>query len=95
MARLTLARKIAAIALTLWKKGENFDAEKLKSKMKLLRWNDARLHRPQGKRAVPRASHSGQWLEVKKRFALPVEGEVFSVTFPFIDQAISVIGVSK
>ena len=31
MARLTLARKIAAIALTLWKKGESFDAEKLKS----------------------------------------------------------------
>jgi transposase len=31
MVRLTLARKIAAIALTLWKKGENFDAEKLKS----------------------------------------------------------------
>jgi transposase len=30
MARLTLARKIAAIALTLWKKGECFDAEKLK-----------------------------------------------------------------
>ena len=30
MARLTLARKIAAIALTLWKKGESFDAEKLK-----------------------------------------------------------------
>jgi len=30
MARLTLARKIAAIALTLWKKGENFDAKKLK-----------------------------------------------------------------
>ena len=29
--RLTLACKIAAIALTLWKKGENFDAEKLKS----------------------------------------------------------------
>ena len=29
--RLTLARKIAAIALTLWKKGENFDADKLKS----------------------------------------------------------------
>jgi hypothetical protein len=28
---LTLARKIAAITLTLWKKGENFDAEKLKS----------------------------------------------------------------
>jgi transposase len=31
MARLTLARKIAAIALTLWKKGESFDAEKLKT----------------------------------------------------------------
>ena len=31
LARLTLARKIAAITLTLWKKGESFDAEKLKS----------------------------------------------------------------
>jgi transposase len=31
MARLTLARKIAAITLTLWKRGEDFDAEKLKS----------------------------------------------------------------
>jgi transposase len=31
MARLTLARKMAAITLTLWKKGESFDAEKLKS----------------------------------------------------------------
>jgi transposase len=30
MARLTLARKIAAISLTLWKKGEAFDPEKLK-----------------------------------------------------------------
>ncbi len=30
MARLTLARKIAAIALTLWKKEEGFDAEQLK-----------------------------------------------------------------
>jgi hypothetical protein len=30
MAPLTLARKIAAITLTLWKKGEGFDAEKLK-----------------------------------------------------------------
>jgi len=29
MARLTLARKIAAIALILWKKGESFDATKL------------------------------------------------------------------
>ena len=31
MVRLTLARKIAAITLTLWKKGENFNADKLKS----------------------------------------------------------------
>ena len=31
MARLTLARKIAAITLTVWKKGENFDAKKLES----------------------------------------------------------------
>jgi transposase len=30
MARLTLARKIAAIVLTVWKKGESFDVEKLK-----------------------------------------------------------------
>ena len=31
IARLTLARKIAAITLTLWKKGGSFDAEHLKS----------------------------------------------------------------
>jgi hypothetical protein len=31
MARLTLARKIAAIALTLWKRGERFDAQQLKT----------------------------------------------------------------
>jgi len=30
MARLTLARKIAAIALKIWKKGECFDPAKLK-----------------------------------------------------------------
>lgn len=30
MARLTLARKIAAISLSVWKKGERFDPEKLK-----------------------------------------------------------------
>jgi transposase len=30
MARLTLARKMAAIALILWKKGETFAAEHLK-----------------------------------------------------------------
>jgi len=31
LARLTLARKIAAIALTLWKKGEGFNAEHVKA----------------------------------------------------------------
>jgi hypothetical protein len=31
MARLTLARKIAAITLTLWKKEEDFDVEQLKT----------------------------------------------------------------
>jgi len=30
MARLTLARKIAAITLIVWKKGARFDAEHLK-----------------------------------------------------------------
>jgi transposase len=30
MARLTVARKIAAVALTIWKKGERFDPEQLK-----------------------------------------------------------------
>jgi len=29
LARLTLARKIAAITLAVWKKGERFDPEKL------------------------------------------------------------------
>src|ERR1700682_5156012 len=54
--------------------------------MNHLRWNNAQ--RPQGKSVEPSALHSGQGLEVKKRFSLPVEGEVFSLTFPFIDQAI-------
>ena len=31
MARLTLARKIAAITLTTWKKGDSFDANQLKA----------------------------------------------------------------
>jgi hypothetical protein len=31
MARLTLARKIATITLTLWRKEERFDAEQLKT----------------------------------------------------------------
>jgi hypothetical protein len=35
MVRLTLARKIAAITLTLWKKGEDFDINKLNSQSRL------------------------------------------------------------
>jgi hypothetical protein len=31
LAKVTLARKIAAIALEIWKKGKSFDAEHLKS----------------------------------------------------------------
>jgi hypothetical protein len=31
MARLTLARKIAAITLAVWKKGERFDGKQLKT----------------------------------------------------------------
>jgi hypothetical protein len=31
MAQLTLARKIAAVTLTIWKKGESFDPTKLKA----------------------------------------------------------------
>ena len=31
MARLTLARKIVAVALSVWKKGEPFDPKKLNS----------------------------------------------------------------
>ena len=33
MARLTLARKIAAITLVIWKKGINFDAKHLKQQI--------------------------------------------------------------
>ena len=42
MARLTLARKIAAITLTLWKKGARFDAQRLKKRKQL-----EHLHRTQ------------------------------------------------
>src|SRR3989442_58780 len=35
------------------------------------------------------SSHSGQGLEGKKSSSLPVEGGIFSLTFPFIDQAIT------
>jgi hypothetical protein len=41
MARLTLARKIAAIPLTLWKKGGRFNAEILKTQAA---WASQRTH---------------------------------------------------
>jgi hypothetical protein len=52
MARLTLARKIAAITLILWKKGAHFDAEQLK---------------PQGGRSIE-GLPLGQGLDVRKTF---------------------------
>ena len=58
--------------------------------MQLLRWNNSRPQGPQGKSAEPSASYRGQGLEVRKHFSLPVEGEIFFLTFPFIDQAITV-----
>ena len=57
--------------------------------MKLLRWNNARPQGPQRKKAEPRASHSGQGLEVKKSFSTSGRGEIFFLTFPFIDQAVT------
>jgi hypothetical protein len=41
---LTLALKIAAITLTLWKKGENFDTEKLKSQSGLSASREEPVH---------------------------------------------------
>ena len=38
MARLTLARKIAAITLLVWKKGVRFDAEQLKQQAAWATW---------------------------------------------------------
>src|ERR1700737_4529890 len=58
--------------------------------MKLLRWNSVRPQGPQGKSAKPSASDSADrgW-KSRKVSPLPVEGEIFSLTFPFIDQAIA------
>src|SRR5881628_2495613 len=49
----------------------------------------ARTQGQRGKTAQPSISHSGQGLEGKKSSSLPVEGGIFSLTFPFIDQAIT------
>src|SRR5437667_3282347 len=57
--------------------------------MQLPRWNNCKNPRTRGKTAQPSISHSGQGLEGKKSSSLPVEGGIFSLTFPFIDQAIS------
>jgi hypothetical protein len=55
MARLTLARKIAAITLIVWKKGVSFDAEHLKHKQLECLWSP--LHPlenfPGGGQSVP------------------------------------------
>src|SRR5207245_2878096 len=55
--------------------------------MQLPRWNNCKNPRTRGKTAQPSISHSGQGLEGKKSSSLPVEGGIFSLTFPFIDQA--------
>src|SRR5712692_10277321 len=47
MARLTLARKIAAITLLVWKKGVRFDAEHLKPGICLCRPDFRRLYQPE------------------------------------------------
>src|SRR5882724_11179778 len=54
--------------------------------MKLLRWNSVRPLRPQGNKTEPRASHRADrgW-KSRKVSPLPVEGEIFFLTFPFID----------
>src|SRR5206468_9428684 len=49
----------------------------------------ARTQGQRGKTAQPSISHSGQGLEGKKSSSLPVEGGIFYLTFPFIDQAIA------
>src|SRR6266436_611853 len=56
--------------------------------MKLLRWNSVRPQRPQGNKTEPRASHRADrgW-KSRKVSPLPVEGEIFFLTFPFIEQA--------
>src|SRR5438128_557314 len=59
--------------------------------MQLPRWNNCKNPRTRGKTAQPSISHSGQGLEGKKSSSLPVAGGIFSLTFPFIDQAIALI----
>src|SRR5438093_2070539 len=53
--------------------------------MQHLRWNNCKNARTRGKKAQPSIAHSGQGLEGKKSSSLPVEGGIFSLTFPFID----------
>src|SRR5438552_2117608 len=59
--------------------------------MQLPGWNNCKNPRTRGKTAQPSISHSGQGLEGKKSSSLPVEGGIFSLTFPFIDQAFALI----
>jgi len=53
LARLTLARKIAAMVLTLWKKGEGFNAEQMKTQAA---WASATS--PSESRSFPAGSQS-------------------------------------
>src|SRR5439155_24956938 len=65
----------------------NGSASSLLIKMQVPRWNNCKNPRTKGKTAQPSISHSGEGLEGKKSSTLPGEGGIFSLTFPFIDQA--------
>jgi hypothetical protein len=76
MVRLTLARKIAAVTLTLWKKGENFEPEKLENNI-----NQTLL----GADQKPASFMLLRGWKSSNSSLLPVEGEIFFLTFPFIE----------
>jgi hypothetical protein len=55
-----------------------------------LRWNNATPDvGPEGKKAKPNASHSGQGLEIKETFSTSGRGRKMFLTSPLIDQAIT------
>jgi hypothetical protein len=55
-----------------------------------LRWNNVRPDLgPQGKKAKPNASHSGQGLEIKETFSTSGRGRKMFLTSPLIDQALA------
>src|ERR1017187_811237 len=65
----------------------NRSARSLPVKMQLLRWNNAN---PKGKAPDERLLCERGWMS-RKSLRLPVEEEVFFLTSPFIEQAITLI----